>query len=142
MSYHLYEFYCVIKTLIATYIEGNVHNAFHNGASMQDLLDDIMRGGVFGKSSAARTSGSNIIHAQLNGATSFIQKINRCLFVSQDILSQQYPWVNKTKVLLPLAWVLRIYHFLSRHQFKYQVLIQSFHVGEERLLLAKKYHFL
>lgn len=141
-SYGLLEFYEVIRDFIEVYIEGDIFDAFHNTLEMQDLLVDIISGGVFGKNSAARISGSNIIYAQLNGATSFGQKIKQSLFLSQNLLSHKYPWVNKTKFFLPIAWILRVYHFLSRNRFDFKIFFQSFQLGKERLLLAKKYHFI
>lgn len=139
--YGLDSFYRVMADFCKMYIQDDIHISLEKKMYI-DLLEDIMRGGVYGKSSSTRISSSNVIHAQMNGSSSRVQRWYKILFPSKKLLIQRYSWLKYGSLLLPFAWIHRWYQFLERNHFQFHILADSLNIGEDRLTLAKKYNFL
>ena len=107
----------------------NINNYDYN-----DLLNDIIDAGIFGKSSAERLHSSTIT---LNAMDSGKSSIRKSLFPSIKTMSRKYNYLNKYPILLPVAWLQRIFRYLtSKTDGNSQKTIE---IGNQRIELLKKY---
>lgn len=100
----------------------------------QDLLDDIIDAGIFGKSSPERLHSSTMtLNATATGKTSVLKSA----FPPVKSMIGRYPYLKKHPYLLPLAWLNRIYHYLTnQNEGNTQKTIE---MGNRRIELLKKY---
>ena len=105
-----------------------------NQCDYEDLLDDIIDAGIFGKSSIERLHSSTMtLNATATGKTSVLKSI----FPSVKDISGRYPYLKKHPYLLPVAWCNRIYHYLiNKDDGNSQKTIE---IGNQRIELLKKY---
>lgn len=76
--------------------------------SLEPLLEDILEGGVYGKSSVARTaSGQWTSVAASPGEKGASLNLMRVLFPPFNLMKQRYTWLSRCPVLLPIAWGMR-----------------------------------
>ena len=100
----------------------------------QDLLDDIMDAGIFGKSSVERLHSSTMtLNATATGKTSVL----RSAFPKAVDIAGRYPYLKKYPVLLPIAWIDRIFHYLTNKEDGNTQ--KTIEIGNQRIELLKKY---
>lgn len=100
----------------------------------QDLLDDILDAGIFGKSSAERLHSSTItLNATVSGRTSIIKSV----FPRAKDISGRYPYLKKYPFLLPIAWFHRLFHYLTNKKDGNKQ--KTIEIGAHRVELLKKY---
>lgn len=100
----------------------------------EDLLDDIVAAGLFGKSSKEREHSSTIT---LNAAADGKRTLRKTLFPSVSDLSGKYPYLKDHPWMLPRAWGSRIFHYLSdRDQGSAKGAVE---LGNRRVELLRKY---
>lgn len=73
----------------------------------EDLLDDILKAGIYGQSTRTRrhSSSLSVIAAEHGESAS---NLIRVIFPSADTISVRYPFVKKHPLLLPVGWIKRI----------------------------------
>lgn len=76
-------------------------------AAGNDLLDDILKAGIYGQSTLARRHSSSLsVVAAENGEST--ANIIRVIFPPANTISSRYPFVKKHPLLLPIGWFKRI----------------------------------
>ena len=98
-----------------------------------DLLDDILDAGVFGKSSMERVHSSTMT---LNASTGN-KNILRSIFPTSKELSGRYTYLKKNPFLLPIAWLNRIFHYVTDKNNGDST--KTVEIGNQRIELLKKY---
>lgn len=98
-----------------------------------DLLDDILDAGVFGKSSMERVHSSTMT---LNASTGN-KSILRSIFPTSKELSGRYTYLKKYPFLLPIAWLNRIFHYVTDKNNGDSS--KTVEIGNQRIELLKKY---
>lgn len=106
-----------------------------------DLLDDIIKSGIYGASSFARlhTSTMTLNALNKNNQASLISSV----FLPLSSMETKYPYLKKKPYLLPLAWLQRIIaYFGETKRIKNDDPKESIRLGKERIQLLKKYKIL
>lgn len=105
----------------------------------EDLLQDILAGGIYGGSTEDRRHSSLIT---LNAATGKSQKssVIRTAFPGVNALKGRYSYLNSKPWLLPVAWGQRIFSYLGAG--RQTSAKESIRIGAQRVELLKKYGML
>lgn len=99
-----------------------------------DLLDDILDAGIFGKSSEERLHSSTMtLNALEKGKSSVLKSI----FPTFKEMKGKYSYLKHYPFLLPVAYVSRIIHYLKRNDTKKGQ--KTIEIGNQRIQLLKKY---
>lgn len=106
---------------------------------VEELLADILSGGVYGTSSEDRLHSSLIT---LNAITGQGKKTSllRTVFPDAASLKGKYPYLNTKPWLLPAAWTQRIFAYLKKGGQTSAA--ESVRIGSARVELLKKYKML
>ena len=137
----------------ATFQIGKQYFGFDPGASglpadllegewpWEELLEDLLQGGIYGGSDRSRMHSSTItlraVEAQRKGKRS---SLLTTLFPGHRQMAGAYPYLERWPVLLPVAWGQRIFRYgreVSKNQPDNRP-AESIRVGNERLELLKK----
>lgn len=106
---------------------------------VEDLLLDILAGGIYGASSEDRQHSSLIT---LNAVTGQGRNASvlRTAFPNANALKGKYMYLNTKPWLLPIAWTQRLFGYLKKggETSAYE----SVRIGNERVALMKKYRIL
>lgn len=119
---------------------GMTHPAQWPRADCAALLEDAFGGGVYGSATMSRKHSGSMTLAAVEDAdqASGTKSLLRTLFPNRAVMEMSFPWVKKSAVLLPAAWILRIWRYLkSRGQGNSAA--ESLQIGAERLELLRKY---
>lgn len=101
-----------------------------------DLLSDILAGGVYGSSSSDRQHSSLItLDAASAPAKAQSSHVLKTLFPPKSYLAGKYPYLSSKPWLLPAAWLQRI----SEYLLKGGSARASVRIGSDRVRLMKKY---
>ncbi len=73
----------------------------------EDLLDDILKAGIYGQSTRARRHSSSLSVVAAEHGESAANLI-RVIFPPAETISLRYPFVKKSPLLLPIGWFKRI----------------------------------
>ena len=107
----------------------------------KDLLEDIMSGGVYGKADPARVHSSNLtldaVAAHKQGKKS--HGIFQSIFPEKKYLQSNYPYAKEYPVLLPAAWLQRIFQYMKSSSLRKGSPAKSLQIGRSRIELLKKY---
>ena len=105
----------------------------------EQLLDDLLLSGVYGKSNEERNHSANIT---LQAAESKKGKkgLVRSLFPEYSYMCRQYSYLKKYKILLPVAWIQRIFTYAKHTENK--TIRQTVDIGNQRVGLLKKYNII
>lgn len=109
------------------------------------LLNDMLDGGIYGKSDADRVHSANItLNAAENETASAASGILASLFPDKDYIQTHYPYTKKWKILLPVGYVHRIGAYLLKRKSapKNSSGKSSTQIGMERVRLLEKYKIL
>lgn len=110
--------------------------------TLEPLLEDILEGGIYGKSSQARTASSQWTSALARGETGRLQALYRILFPPLAIMGRRYPYVQQFPVLLPVSWGQRWLDYGLRLLKKRENPWTTWKIGAQRVSLAHKYNIL
>ena len=102
----------------------------------EDLLNDLLVGGVFGSSTDERHHSANITLA----AADKEQKttgLGASLFPKRSYMEQKYDYVKEHPWMLPIGWGQRIVEYVSRKDKVDSV--KTIETGNQRVKLLKKY---
>lgn len=110
------------------------------------LLEDVLKGGLYGAADETRLHSSNItlnrIEKAKNGSSAGYRKI---LFPSPSTMKKDYPMLKKHPYLLPLAWCLRISSYIKKNNISkdnHVPAIEALRIGRERVKLLERYHMI
>ena len=113
-------------------------------ADGEDLLEDLMAGGVFGDSSLSRKHSSNItlqaVTEDKKGRKAGASLIHS-LFPDRRYMERKYTYLKDYPFLLPAAWVSRIGQYIkeTRQTDGGNDALESIEIGNQRVDLMKKY---
>ncbi len=106
------------------------------------LLEDILTGGIYGAQDENRLHSANMtlsaISAEKAGRKS--TGLRESIFPSYTYMSGNYPYLQKYRFLLPVAWFLRIYLYLKNRNKRDPA--RTIEIGKQRIELLKKYKLL
>lgn len=115
------------------------------------LLEDILASGVHGASSRTRLHTSNItLHAITNQncknkrRNNLSESVLYTLFPPVKKIEDRYIYLKKMPILLPIAWLQRLIHYLTETK-KTSIVsdaASSIQLGNKRIKLLKKYHII
>ena len=108
------------------------------------LLEDIMKGGIYGVSDINRAHSAEITLSAVereNKGSRFAKfsGILRSIFPDRRYLQRQFPYAKKNPILLPAAWAERIFEYLRGRKGESGNPIESIRIGQERLGVLKEY---
>ncbi|MCC3862701.1 nucleotidyltransferase family protein [Terrisporobacter petrolearius] len=111
--------------------------------NVDDLIEDIMEGGIYGTSTQARLNAANISLDALNKESKSKIKSNiAAIFPKAENLKGRYKYLEKYPVLLPVAWGSRILTY-SKERGSLSSLgataKETIEVGNRRIDLLKEY---
>lgn len=106
-----------------------------------ELLEDVLRAGVYGSSDRSRLHSSTIT---LNAVTAQKQgkrpgSIVKTVFPSAKALEGRYPYLKDKPFLLPVAWTQRLVHYSRESGKPDNRAGESIRIGAERIALLKQY---
>lgn len=109
----------------------------------EDLIEDIMEGGIYGASTQARLNAANMSLDALNKESKSKLKSNlAAIFPKAENLKGRYKYLEKYPVLLPLAWASRILTYTKERGSLSSVgatAKETIAVGNRRMDLLKEY---
>lgn len=113
-------------------------------ANGEDLLEDLIAGGIFGNSSISRKHSSNIT---LQAVTEKKEQgkikkplIWQCIFPDMKYMERTYSYLKTYPFLLPVAWISRLKRYQREMKQKQNNNARkSIEIGNRRVNLMKKY---
>lgn len=111
------------------------------GINYDDLLADVLSGGLYGTVSEDRSHSSNMTldairsnRSGRRGGTAL-----RSVFLPASALKGRYPYLKKRPWLLPAAWAQRAWGYLAKRRKGQVRPTESIRIGRERIALLKEY---
>ena len=109
----------------------------------EPLLNDLLGSGVYGSSSMSRRHSSRItlsaVSAARQGRVEHAGTL-KALFPSAEALQGRYPYLEKRRWLLPVAWAQRIAHYRRETARTHNnSAADAVKIGRERTALLKEY---
>ena len=107
------------------------------------LLEDAFGGGVYGTTSMSRKHSGSMTLAAVEDAeqASRTKSLLRTLFPNRAVMETSFPWVKKSKALLPAAWMLRFWRY-KKSRREGNSAAESLQIGTERLELLREYNII
>lgn len=108
----------------------------------EELLNDMFEGGVLGNKDLSRIHSSNItLNAVSAGKQGKESKglVLKTIFPPRKYLVKWYKYLEKYPFLLPVAWVSRIFKYLTQIDKGHNDPGQAVQIGTQRVELLKKY---
>ena len=110
------------------------------------LLEDMLCGGIYGSADRNRVHSSNMtlnaVAVNKKGKRSG-KNILRTIFPRAVILEGRYPYLQRRKYLLPVAWVSRIFSFLKESICHKETAASTVvRTGSKRIELLRQYHII
>ncbi len=99
------------------------------------LLEDILAGGLYGTADENRLHSSNITLAAAEGKAG----LWRSLFPGKAYFHRLYPYTEKHPVLMPAAWVTRIFRYLRNGKDRGVTPAETVKTGKARVKLLELY---
>lgn len=140
---HIYVFMIHLLAIGVKYFDFDVEKAqwpsntqkIDAAMDSEDLLEDLLQGGVFGASTKERLHSANITLSAAEHPKKDI-KVWTSLFPNRNYIEQQYAYVKEHPWLLPIGWIHRIGHYLWKGNTDSRKVVET---GEQRVRLLKKY---
>ena len=101
------------------------------------LISDILDAGVFGASTMDRkhTALMTLDAVEDNSSGNRLKAV----FPSVDYLKGRYTYLEKYPILLPIAWVQRIFSYMKKNNDNTASYINTMELGKQRIELLKEY---
>lgn len=101
------------------------------------LISDILDAGVFGASTMDRkhTALMTLDAVEDNSSGNRLKAV----FPSVDYLKGRYTYLQKYPVLLPVAWIQRIFSYMKKNEDNSISYINTMELGKQRIALLKEY---
>lgn len=110
---------------------------------LEEIMQDILEGGVYGKSSLERQYSGNIMQTALQyGQSSMILRMAKTLLPGREHMKKLYPWVEKSPLFLYPAYALRALRYLAKMARGHGNPGKAVLLGEMRIRMAEKYGML
>lgn len=106
-----------------------------------NLIKDSLAGGTFGHSSADRLH-SAYITTESEEKTSRLASILRAAFPNRKVMEINYHWVSKSRLLLPVGWLVRLVRYAGIVTKTGESPLHSIEIGRSRIKLLKEYGIL
>ena len=113
-------------------------------AEPEKLLEDLLEAGIYGKTDLSRQHSSTITlnavadsHRGKRGGS-----ILKTVFPPANALEGAYPYLQRTPLLLPLAWAQRLIKYGRESGTADNRATESIRVGKERVALLRQYGIL
>lgn len=110
----------------------------------QPLLEDLLRGGIYGASSRDRLHSSNMtleaVSAGKKGKRS--SGVMRAAFPSAKAMENRFPYLKRKPYLLPVAWVSRFAGYAKENSDGNGTTQNAVKTGKERIKLLKTYNII
>lgn len=107
------------------------------------LLSDALSAGIYGASTMSRKHSSTMtlgaVESGFRGRRSI--PLLSSLFPNRSVMETSFPWVQKSSLLLPAAWIIRIVRYLKESRTDNSV-AESIHIGKERTEMLRFYKIL
>lgn len=111
--------------------------------SEENLLQDVLLGGVYGSSSMSRQHSSNLTLEAVAASKQNRRAGNGLrgsLFPPARKLERRYPWLKKHPWLLPVAWANRIFRYgLETRRSADSSAEEALKIGNQRIALLEEY---
>lgn len=109
-------------------------------ADCELLLEDALHGGIYGTSDMNRKHSGSMTLAAVEDAekANRVRSLLKTLFPNRSVMAASFQWVNKSALLLPAAWALRIVRYLTSRGKRIKPM-ESVAIGNERLKLLREY---
>lgn len=111
--------------------------------SGENLLQDILLGGVYGSASMSRRHSSNITLSAVAASKQNRKAGNALLgslFPPARKLENRYPWLKRNSWLLPVAWAHRIFRYgAETSRSADSSAEEALKIGSERIALLQEY---
>ncbi len=112
-------------------------------ADGEELLEDLISGGIYGDATMSRKHSSNItLQAVADGKKGRKGKVTviSSLFPSRDYMERTCPYLKEKPYLLPVAWLSRMKGYMREtRNMKDNDAAESVRIARKRLALMKKY---
>ncbi len=109
----------------------------------QPLLEDILSGGIYGAQDENRLHSANLtlsaVSAKKQGKKN--DGLKYSLLPPYSYMSNHYVYLKKYRFLLPIAWIQRIYTYLTNSDKDVRPK-KTVEIGKQRIELLKKYKLL
>lgn len=105
----------------------------------EQLLDDILDAGIYGKDDLERLHSSTITLQAVNNKDGK-KRVSQSLFPDYEYMCRQYPYLERYKILLPYAWGCRIIDYVRKTDRK--TVKDTLNIGNKRVELLKKYNII
>ncbi|MBQ4042584.1 MAG: nucleotidyltransferase family protein [Clostridia bacterium] len=104
------------------------------------MLKDILCGGIYGTADTDRQhSATMTLNAVKSERTNTKFSVLQSIFPSGETMQNQFPYVKKRPLLLPIAWMQRIIRYAKRSGSGAANPAQSLAIGKERIELLRYY---
>lgn len=145
-KYNMYVFFMSIFSIGEKYLGFDLKKSYcplscDNIPDCDDMLLDILAGGVYGASSMGRIHSANITLNSISGDKARVS-LRSSLFPSVRYMKREYPYLKKYIWLMPVAWMQRVLKYLKRRRVAKksgEKEVDSISVGKQRVELLKKY---
>jgi len=88
---------------------------WNNEVDSMPMLKDLLDSGIYGDSSAQRKHSSNMTLAAVSaGKANTANSLGNSLFPGKEYMQGRFPWLKKNGWLLPVAYGIRIFKYLSK----------------------------
>lgn len=105
----------------------------------EEMLADMLQGGIYGSSTLARTHSANMTLAAAKNRNG----IWASLFPEKDYMHHQFPWLDRFPWLLPFAWGKRVLQYGNKIRVEKRSgadrETSSVRLGKQRVKMMKKY---
>lgn len=108
----------------------------------QNLIEDIIDGGIYGSSYQARLNAANISLDAINKKNKLSDSKLAAIFPKCNNLKGRYKYLGKYPFLLPVAWCSRIYRYIKERGSLGNMKTtakETMEVGNRRIGLLKEY---
>ena len=100
------------------------------------MLRDILCGGIYGAADGERRHAATVtLNAVAADRAGGRRSVWQSVFLPLAAMEKKYPWLKKWPILLPAAWLLRIWGYLRKGGSA----AASITIGEERVKLLRTY---
>ena len=106
-------------------------------ADSTDLLRDALEGGVFGQNTEDRLHSASITSVDGTGHP-MVHNLLQSLFPSREVMEINYPWIRRSRLLLPVGWGVRLFQYASKVGEGVSP-FRSIQIGTQRRQLLREY---
>lgn len=139
-KYHFESFWFNLLDIAEKYLGYSYELSNYTRSSLKldssDLLADLLDSGIFGQSTMERKHSANMTLSALDNSST-TTSIFKSLFPSVSYIKNNYEYVNKCILLLPIGYIHRILNYLKNRKNNHAS--SSIEIGKKRIELLKKY---